>query len=85
MDIFNSKSEVKDRWSKGVIGSIRLLRLNSYGLILFQCSCDQEHVLNCQNKYYTMNRIKGFFSKKTISEYSFHGSSRENENRNIPT
>jgi hypothetical protein len=103
MEILKSKTEVKDRLSKEVIGPIHLLRLNGYGSILYQCSCGQEHDLNgkdikrvasaksfkvllkCQNEYYTMTRIEGFFRKKAISEYGFHESSRENENRNIST
>ena len=46
MDILKSKTEVKDRLSKEVIGPIHLLRLNGYGSILYQCSCGQEHDLN---------------------------------------
>ena len=42
-------------------------------------------LLRCQSEFYTMVRIEGFFKKKTISEYGFHESSRENENRNIST
>ena len=40
-------------------------------------------LLKCQNEYYTMIRIEGFFRKKAISEYGFHESSRENKNKNI--
>ena len=46
MDILKSKTEVKDRLSKEVIGPIHLLRLNGYGSIFYQCSCGQEHDLN---------------------------------------
>tara|TARA_Y100001935_G_scaffold38109_1_gene30546 strand:+ start:140 stop:451 length:312 start_codon:yes stop_codon:yes gene_type:complete len=42
-------------------------------------------LLKCQNEYYTMIRIEGFFRKKAISEYGFHESSRENKNKNIST
>ena len=42
-------------------------------------------LLKCQNEYYTMIKIEGFFRKKAISEYSFHESSRQNENKNIST
>ena len=42
-------------------------------------------LLKCQNEYYTMIRIEGFFRKKAISEYGFHESARENKNKNIST
>ena len=42
-------------------------------------------LLKCQNEYYTMIRIEGFFRKKAISEYGFHESSREKKNKNIST
>jgi hypothetical protein len=34
-------------------------------------------LLKCQDDYYTMVKIEGFFRKRTISEYGFHQSHRE--------
>ena len=34
-------------------------------------------LLKCQENYYTMVKIEGFFKKRTISEYGFHESHRK--------